>query len=158
MKYFFPIGSNNKIIFAMNPLAPIDNNTITNTITSFITNTIVVVIIGVIVQIILSSNKKTSSHTPVASPIKPVASPIKPASPCGFTCPGCNNSYPDRVKYGKEIDGDWFCNSTCNTIYNTRQRYANINPGPSMFPYNSNLATVHPLRVVANNGVVKLIF
>ncbi len=51
------------------------------------------------------------------------AAPIIPM-PVSFKCPCCNNTYSDRVKYGKEFNGEWFCNDTCNTMYKTRQRYA----------------------------------
>jgi hypothetical protein len=140
----------------------IDNNNSTSNTTPIIysyMNNIITILLSVCMYHIVSNYcKSTPTPTPAPMPATtPTPAPAKPV-PCSFTCPGCNNSYPDRVKYGKEMDGAWFCNSTCNTIYNTRQKYANMNPGPSMFPYNSNLATVHPLHVVAKDGVVKFIF
>jgi hypothetical protein len=133
-----------------------DNNSNTY---SFITLTLTSVLIALVVQVIRLSNKINVVSTPVAAPVvAPVSTPAVP-TPCSFTCPCCNNSYPDRVKYGKEFDGAWFCGSTCNTMYNTRQKYANMaNVGPSIFPINTNLAPVFPLRIVARDGVVKMIF
>jgi len=130
-----------------------DNNSNTY---SFLTLTLTSVLIVVVVQVIRLSNKINA--TTVATPVvTPVAKPVIPVT-CSFTCPCCNNTYSDRVKYGKEFDGTWFCNSTCNTMYKTRQMYAKMNTGPCVFPYNSNLAPVFPLRVIARDGVVKMIF
>jgi hypothetical protein len=140
-----------------------DNNSNTY---SFLTLTLTSVLIVVVVQVIRLSNKinaatATTATTTAATAATPVVTPVaKPVIPvtCSFTCPCCNNTYSDRVKYGKEFDGAWFCNSTCNTMYKTRQMYAKMNTGPCVFPYNSNLAPVFPLRVIARDGVVKMIF
>jgi hypothetical protein len=129
------------------------NDTNSNTY-SFITLTLTSVLIAVVVQVIRLSNKINA----VAPVVAPVSTPAVP-TPCSFTCPCCNNTYSDRVKYGKEFDGTWFCGSTCNSMYKTRQMYTKTNNvSPTMFPVNTNLATVYPFRVVARDGVVKMIF
>jgi len=101
----------------------------------------------------------------VSAPISaPVLAPVLAPVIYSFKCPGCSNSYPDRVKYGKNFGGQWFCGETCNTIYKTSQMFAKqfapqCNSG--FLPANPALVTVFPLKVIpghyASDGV-KFIF
>ncbi len=113
------------------------------------------------------TNKKTVSFggvTIYAPASESASAPVKPTT-VSFTCPCCNNSYPDRVKYGKEFNGEWFCGDTCNTMYNTRQRYAKqfapqCNTA-GFLPANPALQTVFPLKVIPgrySSDGVKFVF
>ncbi len=120
-----------------------------NMLSTICINTIaIMIIISFLYQKITSkTNKSLTTHA--EQPIKTV--PTTPAI-CSFTCPSCNNIYPDRVKYGKEFNGKWFCGDTCNTMYTTRQQYAKQFVQQSntigFLPANPALVTVFPLKVI----------
>ncbi len=115
---------------------------------------------------VFSSASTTAPAVParVPAPVATVAAPVAPVAPAtiSFKCPCCLNSYPDRVKYGKEFDGEWFCGNTCNTMYKTRQMYAKqFAPQCNtigFFPANPALVPVFPLKVIPDRLGVTLIF
>ncbi len=144
-----------------------------NMLSTICINTIaIMIIISFLYQKITSKTNNQSLATHAEQPIKTVsttpAETIKtvPTTPaiCSFTCPCCNNTYSDRIKYGKEFNGEWFCGDTCNTMYTTRQQYAKQfaqQSTVSFLPANPAFVTVFPLKVIPgrySSDGIKFIF
>jgi hypothetical protein len=117
--------------------------TLTDTIYSLITPIAIMIIIAYVYEKLTNNKNVSINHNSDSSSTVPVKH--------AFTCPCCNNTYSDRTKYGKDFNGEWFCNDTCNNMYKTRQMYAK-----QFFPQSNNmfltsnptLVPVFPFKVI----------